>query len=152
MLKQVEKAILTDIKSILIKVMSSDLLINKKAGHNTIYPDSDLFKQLKTVSTNDGDLVFDIMLNDYVKYIESGRRPKRKFPPIEPIVNWCKKHGIPTDNSTVFLIRRAIARDGIQPRPFMYKVFEMTDSAFDDKWSEVMFDEILTKINEFFNE
>lgn len=152
MLEQIEKAILTDIKAILTKVMSSGLLVNKKTGHNTIYPDSDLFKQLKMVSTNDNDLVFDIMLNDYVQYIESGRRSNRKFPPVQPIIQWCKKHGIPTDNSTIFLIRRAIARDGIRPRPFMYKVFEMADKAFDEKWSDVLFDEILTNINEFFND
>ena len=112
---------------------------------------SDIYKNLKVKATNDGDLVFDIILNDYLKFIESGRRKGADMPPVEAIVEWAKKHGIPTDNSTIFLIRRAISRDGIAPRPFMDKVFEDIDDVWDKNWADELFDEIMRMINDFFN-
>lgn len=112
---------------------------------------SDIYKNLQVNATNDGDLVFDIILNDYLKFIESGRRKGAKFPPVEPIVKWAKKHGIPTDNGTIYLIRRAISRDGIAPRPFMDKVFADIDYVWDKDWADELFDEIMRMINDFFN-
>lgn len=112
---------------------------------------SDIYKNLQVNATNDGDLVFDIILNDYLKFIESGRRKGADMPPVEPIVKWAKKHGIPTDNGTIFLIRRAISRDGIAPRPFMDKVFADIDDVWDKNWADELFDEIMRMINDFFN-
>lgn len=112
---------------------------------------SDIYKNLQVNATNDGDLVFDIILNDYLKFIESGRRKGADMPPVEPIVKWAKKHGIPTDNGTIYLIRRAISRDGIAPRPFMDKVFEDIDNVWDKNWADELFDEIMRMINDFFN-
>lgn len=112
---------------------------------------SDIYKNLQVKATNDGDLVFDIILNDYLKFIESGRRKGADMPPVEAIVEWAKKHDIPTDNSTIFLIRRAISRDGIAPRPFMDKVFADIDDVWDKDWADELFDEIMKLITEFFN-
>lgn len=112
---------------------------------------SDIYKNLQVNATNDGDLVFDIILNDYLKFIESGRRKGADMPPVEPIIEWAKKHGIPTDNGTIYLIRRAISRDGIAPRPFMDKVFEDIDDVWDKNWADELFDEIMRMINDFFN-
>lgn len=111
----------------------------------------DIYKNLQVNATNDGDLVFDIILNDYLKFIESGRRKGAKMPPVEPIIEWAKKHGIPTDNGTIYLIRRAISRDGIAPRPFMDKVFSDIDDVWDKNWADELFDEIMRMINDFFN-
>lgn len=112
--------------------------------------DSDSYKNLKVIAKNDGDLVFDILLNDYLTYIESGRRKGAKMPPVEPIVRWARSRGIPTDNSTIFLIRRAISRDGIAPRPFMATVMEQIDLNMPN-WYDKIFDEITKLINDFFN-
>ena len=112
---------------------------------------SDIYKNLQVNATNDGDLVFDIILNDYLKFIESGRRKGADMPPVEAIVEWAKKHGIPTDNGTIYLIRRAISRDGIAPRPFMDKVFADIDYVWDKDWADELFDEIMRMINDFFN-
>ena len=86
-----------------------------------------------------------------MQYIESGRKAGSKFPPIQPIVQWAKKRNIPTDNSTIFLIRRAIAEDGIKPRPFMYKVLETIDKKWDGELSSELFNELTKIIDEFFN-
>lgn len=111
---------------------------------------SDSYKNLKVIAKNDGDLVFDILLNDYLTYIESGRRKGAKMPPVEPIVRWARSRGIPTDNSTIYLIRRAISRDGIAPRPFMAKVMEQIDLNMENLYDNI-FDEITKLINDFFN-
>lgn len=138
-----------DIMDLVRVVMESNLLDNRKVGRNTIIG-SDIYKTLQVKSTNDGDLIFDIILNDYLTFIESGRRKGAKFPPVEPIVRWARSRGIPTDNSTIYLIRRAISRDGIAPRPFMATVMEQIDLNMEN-WYDKLFEEIIKLINEFFN-
>jgi len=149
-LDRVIKAIANDILSIARMILESNNLINEKVGRNTIAPDSELYKTLQVKATNDGDIVFDLMLNDYLVFIESGRRAGAKFPPVEPIVKWARKRGIPTDNSTIYLIRRAISRDGIRPRPFMAYIFEEMDERWDDNWADRIFDKIMEQIDNFF--
>jgi hypothetical protein len=149
-LDRVIKAIANDILSIARMILESNNLINEKVGRNTIAPDSELYKTLQVKATNDGDIVFDLMLNDYLVFIESGRRAGAKFPPVEPIVKWARKRGIPTDNSTIYLIRRAISRDGIKPRPFMAYIFEELDERWDDNWADSIFDKIMEQIDNFF--
>lgn len=138
-----------DIMDIVRVVMESNLLDNHKVGRNTIIG-SDIYKNLQVIVKNDGDLVFDILLNDYLTYIESGRRKGAKMPPVEPIVRWARSRGIPTDNSTIYLIRRAISRDGIAPRPFMATVMEQIDLNMENLYDKI-FDEITKLINDFFN-
>lgn len=138
-----------DIMDIVRVVMESNLLDNHKVGRNTI-TSSDIYKNLQVIAKNDGDLVFDILLNDYLTYIESGRRKGAKMPPVEPIVRWARSRGIPTDNSTIYLIRRAISRDGIAPRPFMATVMEQIDLNMENLYDKI-FDEITKLINDFFN-
>lgn len=138
-----------DIMDIVRVVMESNLLDNHKVGRNTI-TGSDIYKNLQVIAKNDGDLVFDILLNDYLTYIESGRRKGAKMPPVEPIVRWARSRGIPTDNSTIYLIRRAISRDGIAPRPFMSTVMEQIDLNMENLYDKI-FDEITKLINDFFN-
>ena len=133
-----------DIMKLVQAVMDGQEFSNDKIG-------SDIYKNLQVNATNVGDLVFDIILNDYLKFIESGRRKGADMPPVEPIVKWAKKHGIPTDNGTIYLIRRAISRDGIAPRPFMDKVFSDIDDVWDKNWADELFDEIMRMINDFFN-
>ena len=143
------KAFAEDVMNITADIMASSMLVNDKVGRNTIAPDSKIFKEMYAKAS--GNIVIQLLLNDYVQYIESGRKAGSKFPPIQPIVQWAKKRGIPTDNSTIFLIRRAIAEDGIRPRPFMYKVLETIDKKWDGEWSSDLFNELTNIIDEFFN-
>ena len=143
------KAFAEDIMNITADIMASSMLVNDKVGRNTISHNSDIFKEMYAKAS--GNIVIQLLLNDYVQYIESGRKAGSKFPPIQPIVQWAKKRNIPTDNSTIFLIRRAIAEDGIRPRPFMYKVLETIDKKWDGEWSSDLFNELTKIIDEFFN-
>ena len=149
-LDKIIRVIANDILSIARMVLESNNLINEKVGRNTIAPDSDLYKTLQVKATSDGDIVFDLMLNDYLVFIESGRRAGAKFPPVEPIVRWARKRGIPTDNNTIFLIRRAISRDGIAPRPFMAYIFEEMDYRWYENWADEIFEKIMEQIDNFF--
>ena len=143
------KAFAEDVMNITADIMASSMLVNDKVGRNTIAPDSNIFKEMYAKAS--GNIVIQLLLNDYVQYIESGRKAGSKFPPIQPIVQWAKKRGIPTDNSTIFLIRRAIAEDGIRPRPFMYKVLETIDKKWEGELSSELFQELTKIIDEFFN-
>ena len=143
------KAFAEDIMNITADIMASSMLVNDKVGRNTISPNSDIFKEMYAKAS--GNIVIQLLLNDYVQYIESGRKAGSKFPPIQPIVQWAKKRNIPTDNSTIFLIRRAIAEDGIKPRPFMYKVLKTIDKKWDGEWPSELFNELTKIIDEFFN-
>ena len=144
------KVFAEDVMNITADIMASSVMVNNKVGRNTIAPDSNLFKEMYAKAS--GNIVIELLLNDYVQYIESGRKAGSKFPPLEPIVQWAKKRGIKTDNSTMFLIRRAIAEDGIKPRPFMYKVLNTIDKKWDGEWSSELFQELTKIIDEFFNQ
>lgn len=139
-----------DLMQIVRMVMESNVGINEKVGENTLVK-SNIYKSLSVRATNDGDLIFDIILNDYLTFIESGRRKGAKMPPVEPIVRWCKSKGISTDNSTIFLIRRAISRDGIRPRPIMQYVFDEIDREWNDGLADEIFSKIMEEIDKFFN-
>ena len=139
-----------DIMALVRMVMESNVGINSKVGVNTLV-NSQIYNTLSVRATNDGDLIFDIILNDYLVFIENGRRKGAKMPPVEPIVRWARSKGIPTDNSTIYLIRRAISRDGVKARPIMQHVFEEIDRTWDDEWADEIFNIIMEEINKFFN-
>ena len=142
------KAFAEDVMNITADIMASNLMLNKK-GINTIAPNSDIFKQMYAKAS--GNIVIQLLLNDYVYYIESGREAGKKFPPIEAIRKWAKKKLGKEDNSTIFLIRRKIVEDGIKPRPFMYKVLDTIYDKWDGEWSYELFNELTKIIDEFFN-
>lgn len=49
----------------------------------------------------------------YGLFVERGRRPG-KYPPIDAIRGWARRHGVPP-----FLVARAIARKGTRAQPFV---------------------------------
>ena len=138
-----------DVMNITADIMASNIMVNKK-GINTIAPDSKIFKEMEAKAS--GNIVIELLLNDYVKYIESGRKKGSKLPPIEAIRNWAKNKLGKEDNLTIYKIRSAIVRDGIKPRPFMYKVLETIDKKWDGEWSSELFQELTKIIDEFFNQ
>ena len=144
------KVFAEDVMNITADIMASSVMVNNKVGRNTIAPNSDIFKEMYAKAS--GNIVIELLLNNYVKYIESGRKKGSKFPPIEAIRQWAKKKLGKTDNLTIYKIRSAIVRDGIKPRPFMYKVLETIDKKWDGEWSSELFNELTKIIDEFFNQ
>ena len=144
------KVFAEDVMTITADIMASSVMVNNKVGRNTIAPNSDIFKEMYAKAS--GNIVIELLLNDYVQYIESGRKSGSKFPPIEAIRQWAKNKLGKEDNLTIYKIRSAIVRDGIKPRPFMYKVLNTIDKKWDGEWSSELFQELTKIIDEFFNQ
>ena len=141
--------IMTQAKAIVLAVMSSDIGVNKKVRKNTLV-DSDIFNSVG-VKSDDIEVVT-LLVNDYIDYIEHGRSAG-SFPPPQAIAEWCSRKGLPTDNSTVFLICRSIYEKGIAPRPIFdgsEGVWETIESVF-DAWAEDIFNAITSGLTEYFN-
>lgn len=62
------------------------------------------------------------------RYIEFGTAPH--FPPVAPIREWCRRHGIP--ESAAFLIARSISRKGTPAKPWLFPGFEEERPNFDN--------------------
>jgi hypothetical protein len=56
--------------------------------------------------------IIEIISNEYLQWVDKGRRPG-KYPPIKPIANWARIKGI--DAKAVFPIARNIFKFGIKP-------------------------------------
>ena len=146
--KYLEK-IASEAKAILMSVMSSEKGVNTKVGVNTLV-DGRIFQEIET-DVEDVEIV-NLLVNDYIQYIESGRQPG-SYPPPNVIAEWCQRRGIPSDNRTVYLICRSIYENGIPARP----IFDGKDGVWDmiDKewstWSSIIFETIANGLSEDFN-
>jgi hypothetical protein len=87
---------------------------------------SDIIKQVHTsVDVRTGTV--SLTIPSYHKYIEGGRRPGAKRPPIGVILKWVVRKLGPKDaNRKAYAIANAIARRGIKPRPFMERAIRQT--------------------------
>ena len=101
---------------------AKSILLNKKK-----IATGRLYNSIRYNVSSDGSISFSYA--EEGKYVESGRRRGARFPPPAPILKWIKIKGIKgrdrttgrfiKDKALVFLIQRAISRDGIKPVPFM---------------------------------
>ena len=62
----------------------------------------------------------------YARAIEFGARPH--FPPLAPIREWCRRHGIP--EGMAYVIARKISKRGLPARPFLFPAFEEERTKF----------------------
>ena len=142
------KEVAEEAKAVMMAVLSSELGVNKKVGRNTLV-EGKIFQQ---VNTNVEDItIVEILVNDYIQYIESGRQPG-SFPPVSVIAKWAADKGITTDNRVVWAICQSIYKEGIPARPlidvqggFWYEI----DKAWDE-WSEKIFSVLTEALDEEF--
>lgn len=126
-------------------VMEGSRGINDKVNKNTLIG-SNLYNQIDA-SVEDIDFIR-LLLNDYIVYVEGGRRPG-KFPPKDVIIAWAARKGLPTDNRTIYLICRSIYLKGISPRPLFEGtggIWEEIDDAF-DTFADDLFDIFQDAVN-----
>lgn len=144
------KAIAEEAKAVMMSVLASELGVNKKVGRNTLV-EGRIFQEVGC-NVEDIELV-SILVNDYIQYIESGRRPG-SFPPVSVIAKWAAEKGITTDNRVVWAICQNIYKEGIAPRPIIDAsngFWEQIDQEWDN-WSSKIFEAITEQIdNEFDN-
>lgn len=145
------KVIADEVVAIVRAVLDSPAGINVKVNRNTLGKDkSRLYDDVVANLLASDDIVVSLLVNDYIKFIESGRRAGAKMPPFQPIYEWCKRKGLPSDNSTVWAICKAISRDGIAPRPIMSNVLSIIDNRWDSEWSDSIFEEITKELDKIF--
>lgn len=94
--------------------------------------------------------LFLLIFPSYVEYVNNGRRAGAKMPPTEAIIEWARSKGIPTDNGTIWKIRKGIAEDGIKPRPVLDLLFSQAEDEWNEEWAEDLFNEIIIDIINWF--
>ena len=129
--------------------------INSKVHRNTL-ADSDVNKSSEVSLSYRPDPMIEGLYNQYMEYIESGRKPRHgKQPPVDVIIGWMKKKHIPPRNGNInqvaFLIARAIWRDGYDARPVINAIMDWAENEYDRVWAERLFDAIIKDINNFFD-
>ncbi len=93
-----------------------------------------------SVKVEDNEVV--VYVADYIDFIENGRKPGSKMPPIEVMKEFINVRRIiprsynnnkpPSLDSLAFLLGRSIARDGILPRPYYGESYEETKFDMED--------------------
>ena len=121
--------------------------INTKSGTNLL--DSNLDKQSSV--HNQGTEVYKLMYNDYLQYIESGRKPFARKVPIQPLIDWMHRKHISNDNRVAWAIRESIYQVGIKPRPILSPLETLLDDRWDNVWSDDIFNEITKELNKIFD-
>ena len=96
-----------------------------------------------------GDQAYEVTLTlqEYWKYIESGRTPG-KFPPVKALLDWISVKPIiprpdadgriPTPKQLSFLIGRKIKEEGIQPFPALETTKEELDKIYHERLSAAL--------------
>jgi hypothetical protein len=92
-----------------------------------------LYDSISYTITPDGDVNF--FYEDYGNYVESGRKPGARMPPVGPIMQWAKVKGLPqfrdkkgrfiSNESRGWIIAKAIGRDGFRPVKFFSNAFDI---------------------------
>lgn len=114
--------------------------------------DSALKKDMQVIVSSYSDpIVIETVFNDYVEYIENGRCPMSgKQPPMDKLRDWALARGIPTDNSTLFLISRAIGRNDNRARPILATLEEQIEERWENEWADLIAEEITKELTDNF--
>lgn len=96
-------------------------------------------------------LVISLLMDNYVEYLEMGRKPRSgKMPPIDQLRDWAIERGIDPSNDTLYAISYAIWRDGVAPQPILSLVDERVDKAFDERWAEMLMEAVMKDLVDYF--
>lgn len=129
-----------------ILALSRDVLVGYSLKNSVLYEDASV-----EVRNTDGSIVVDLLLNNYVNFIEKGRKPlSGKKPPIDALRDWALRHNIPADNSTLWAISTAIQRDGYEARPILATLEQQIESYLENEWSDKLFEILTDSLNEYF--
>lgn len=102
----------------------------------------DLLKSVNfTVQLTPQGAVINLNGNDYITYVDEGRKPG-KYAPVSALKQWVKAKGIATDDAKVtavaFAINTKIKRQGIKARPILEKTFDQNLPLYDKIIDEVL--------------
>lgn len=129
------------------QLMASEYAINVKS--NTTLEFSNLDNEAKIKKD---DWTFSLFYNDYLEYVESGRKPRARKVPVRPLIDWMKQKGISNDVRVAYAIRESIYQLGIPARPLLEPFSAMLDERFEQKIYDEIFNTIITNLDNFFNQ
>ena len=137
-------------------------IVNRYKDKISEYASGKLYKTIDyTITSKSDSYLVTINLEEYWKFIEKGRRPGAKIPPVSAIENWIKirkiiprpvalksgKQRVPTVKQLAYVIARSIARNGIAPRPFMRESIEDTMKDFKSKLTAAVREDVLENLD-----
>ena len=128
------------------KLMASEYAINVKSNTTLEFSNLD-----NTAKIEHNDWTFDLFYNDYLEYVEQGRKPRARKVPIKPLIDWMKRKHISDDNRVAYAIRESIYQLGIPARPLLQPFGEMLDERFEEKIYDEIFNTIIIELDKFFN-
>lgn len=119
-----------------VTLAKANLIRGKKIAAGTLYN-----SVLYNVNKQTGEIQF--YYAEEGEFVESGRRPNSRFPPIKAIAKWAKQKGIPqfrdkkgryiSNDARTFLLSRSIAIKGIKKFPFFTDAIELaTQQLYND--------------------
>ena len=138
-------------------------IVNRYKDKISEYSSGQLYKTIDyTITSQNDSYLVTINLEEYWKYISYGRKPGSRMPPVSAIENWIKvrkiiprpvalksgKQRVPTVQQLAYVIARSIAKNGIQPRPFMRDSIEDTMSDFKSKLSAAVREDVLENLEQ----
>ena len=111
-----------------VALAKANLIRGKKIAAGTLYNSVSY-----SVNKQTGEI--DFYYAPEGEFVESGRRPNSRFPPIGAIAKWAKEKGIPqfrdkkgryiSNDTRTFLLSRSIAIKGIKKFPFFSDAIEL---------------------------
>lgn len=139
-----------------IAILAGDIFKDDKVSNNPKVNKNTLRKKAKDVNVSwraaNGNIVIEAYFDNYITFLEKGRAPRKgKFPPLDELRDWALSRNIPSDNSTLFLIARAIWRDGHEGRPILATLEEKIDCKFETEWYDQLFEATIDELNKYFN-
>lgn len=168
-LKNVEeiiKGIAEECKMISKAAITAHGMNDKVNGQDTL-TNSNLYDDLEVKYDMDNEAI-SILVNDYIDYIQGGRKPNKPFPwklAIEVLAEWCQRKLGASDNTTIYFVWKSIVEKGIKPRPIFDLpenlwtspanpndlVMDLIDDYWDD-WADEIFEAATMSLDEYFNE
>lgn len=147
--QKVINEIAADILNLAKAVFKDDAISgNVKTGKNALRDKADDIRL--EVDTNNA--VIRLLFDDYISYLENDRPPRKgKQPPLDELRDWALSKHIPTDNSTLYLIARAIWRDDHKGRPIMATIEQQIERRFETEWYDKLFEATIDELNKYFN-
>lgn len=146
--KEVTEYIMSDMLQLWHILMDSDYAVNTKVSNRTTLKNSNLDNQAKV---DNNEFKFNLFYNNYLEYVENGRKIKETKVPIAPLIDWMKrKHIANGDVSVAYAIRESIYDRGIPARPLLTHYGDMIDDKFINEWSDRIFQTITNNIDKYF--
>lgn len=129
-----------------VKILIAFLKKNKKVASGALINSIDY--KLKNTAQ---DIIIALEANDYLEYVDAGRKPG-SWPPISEIGRWASIKGISKD--AVFPIARSIFKFGIEPTNVISKTIREIETSpalnkkYEDELSELLEKTIIEKIED----